>query len=320
MKFKSGVVKVIKMIQWRYIKLNKNGITLLLFIAIIIISYSVSADVVEVELTTTGQIVPKEESPIYMQSQNITAYLNEKVHEITEYTLKNPTNSTINTTSLLPFSVDRAYVIEVPKPRNLILTINGIETDYDWTIFEWENQEFDAIIFYLSFEPFEQIIVIAEYDRYWSKSNAWEYEYLTLTGTLWNHPIEYAKFEYFIPDDVSSYRIKGMDNYQVGRGENNTHIIKEFYNWIPNENIKIEISNPRDYKPPSALNPFGSRSDNSFMLSFLLPIVIVIGIFLAIIILIIYFKNRRRKQSQYALQHQFPPQQQYPQQPPPYYK
>jgi hypothetical protein len=230
--------------------------TFALFLLIsLVFQINVAGDDIAVEITQTGQIVPNYNTSIYMKSQNITVHLSKIVHEKTEYTLKNPTNSSQNMTSLLPFSGDRddrANYRDFPKPYNLILNVDGIDTNYNWTTFEWSSQLFDAIIFNVSFDPHEEISIIAEYDRsYKGTSSGWRFEYLTMTGTLWNHSIGYAMFEFYIDNDMEKYTVAGMDGYNVSLEGNTTIVSKIYYDWTPTENIRIFIEHER-----SSYNPF----------------------------------------------------------------
>jgi hypothetical protein len=267
--------------------IKKEYIIAMWVIAMIAVPFNVGADVISVEAARTGQLIPNEDTPVFMQSQNITAYIGKNVHEITEYTLKNPSDSTLNLTLLLPFSGDQEDINDFPRPEDIVLWVRGIQTDFTWTTFTWDNpldrtsyywddQVFNAILFDVQFEPYEAVVILAEYNRSYVRETKtdWIYEYLTMTGMLWNHSIEYAKFELYIDDEVKNYGVKGMNNYSVEETDNSTHITKVFHDWVPSRNIQVWIMN--DHSP---INPF--------FYEVTLPILIILGIIMLLVLIII---------------------------------
>ena len=108
---------------------NPNRFLIILISSLIIVlnlSY-VSGDVTPVEEITSGYIFPKDNTNVYMKSQDIYAELYEDqgyAKERTEYTLKNDFNSTTNLIIGLPFSGDRT--VGYPFPENLIITVDEL--------------------------------------------------------------------------------------------------------------------------------------------------------------------------------------------------
>ena len=186
---------------------------------------------------------------------------------------------------LLPFAGDRdprAMYRDFPKPENLTLTVNDFQVSFQWTTFSWNNQDLNAIIFNVSFEAYEELSVVAKYNRtFKSRERDWSFEYLTMTGIIWNHPIEYARFEFNVSNEFEGYIVSGMQNYTTSIGKNNTTLAKEYYDWIPNYNIRIDVKNHH------------SR-DNPFFWQIIFPVIIIGVLFISIFVFRIHILEKRK--------------------------
>ncbi len=216
-----------------------------LFIVLLLFAGSVQGNTCPVAYSETGSAIPLyENTSIYLKSENITTKIHAKhIYERTEYVLKNCANSTVNQKLLLPF-----YKLshETAIPQSVNFTVDNKSYDYNWTDFYWKDtisnrtNKYVCVGYELVFLPYEEKTVCAEYTLdYYKNEGRNEYGYLTLTGTLWNHSIEYANFTYYISKDLKDIQITGLEGYiEISEGEYKV-IHKDFYNWTPEENIKI---------------------------------------------------------------------------------
>lgn len=162
--------------------------------------------------------------------------------EHAEYLLKNLDNSSINMTIALPFG---EYSPNLPE--DLTLKVNGTLTAYSWIIDPYLNISgnriyCDAIIFNVSFIPFEEKLIIINYSRTLliNKVGA-SYTYITETACYWNGTIEYARFDYTLDKRLGEIYIFGLDSYSSYSDGDYLVVSKEFVNWTPADDILISF-------------------------------------------------------------------------------
>jgi hypothetical protein len=136
-----------------------------------------------------------------------TTFNSSKVNFSAYYTFKNMNTTNSSLEILLPFYT---YYGDTTGPENLLLIMEGIKINYFWenisNIWEYGNYNYKAIVFNLSFMPYEEKVVNVQYCRnymiYDSIENSeihYSYYYLVGTARNWNHSIESAYFEFLIP-------------------------------------------------------------------------------------------------------------------------
>ncbi len=199
----------------------------------------VNTNPISIDLFSSGQITPMDGGEIYFRSEEVSISISDEVVVNTKYFLKNSEESSVNITVALPFS---------GAPRNLSLFIQGIQPEYVWTELSINytsgyNYTYPAIAFNLSFTPNQEIMIEANYKRGYSQySDLKCYSYITQTGRYWGRPIEYAVFELRIDLSlINVLEVNGFENHTSTIDYLNHEIVlfKEFYNWIPIQNIAI---------------------------------------------------------------------------------
>lgn len=211
----------------------------LLFFFILPIS---NANPVTVETMGSGQLIPQYETRVYLKSEDISANISEIVTERTEYVLKNSENSISNLSIALPLGIKH---FDYNLPENVTLTIDGIVGEYIWGTFNYTstsgyNYTCFAIIFNLTFTPFEEKIIVANYSRHFSfMEGLRSYHYITETGRFWNRSIEYARFNYRLSLHMGMISIGGLETFSSHFERNELVISKEFFDWLPTTNIGI---------------------------------------------------------------------------------
>lgn len=189
---------------------------------------------------------PDNSTPIYLQEENITVVANAttlaiyEVGVIASYTLKNNGTKSITQTIVLPFTKRH--------PQELLLSVDGKEIDYSWTVYDiYEVAEFN-----IDFEGHESRTLTAVYNSVISiRDTTFLYYYISITGREWNHPIYRANFSIYIEDDFCKEGpVSENFDYFVIR-ENDRVIAKvDFINWVPEYDIDIRwgsIRQPQAY-------------------------------------------------------------------------
>ncbi len=175
-----------------------------------------------------------------MKSEAIYASISNTVVERAEYLCKNSENSSLNLTISLPFD---GFTL----PTNISLSINGVAETYNWSTLNYTtpsgyNIIRPTIIFNITFGPYEEKTIIANYSRFFIIDvDLFSYGYLTDTSHFWNHCIEYASFNFIIDISIGMISVFGLDGYSSSLHGRQLHISKEFYNWTPETNIAINF-------------------------------------------------------------------------------
>ncbi|NVM52565.1 MAG: hypothetical protein HWN66_02595 [Candidatus Helarchaeota archaeon] len=217
----------------------------LIFLSLFYITPISNANPIPLEPIHSGILTPLNETSIYLKSEYISATISDSVVERTEYILKNSEELSVNLSIALPFGIWELFGYNLPD--NILLTINGIEKEYNWSIFNYTDEtgyniSCSAIVFNLTFGPFEEKIIVATYTRSFSASYGLRfYLYLTETGQFWNCSIEYARFNYKLDLIKGKISISGLDSYSSSIDGHYLVINKEFYNWTPTQNIVISF-------------------------------------------------------------------------------
>ncbi len=227
----------------------KNGVFFItLFIMALFYIPSISnANPVPVEgpfLSST--ITPLNQTAIYLKSEVISANISTVINEKAEYTLRNIESKEVNLSIALPFDSMGVYTIDY-----LQLIINGTSSPYTWSTIHFINLNnhevtYRAIVFNVSFGPFEEILIVANYSREigYAVDDDFSYIYLTETGLFWNKSIEHAQFNYRLNKTIGRISITGLDNYSQYTDGDFLVVSQEFTNWTPQENIRIHFDVP----------------------------------------------------------------------------
>ena len=232
--------------------MRKEAVFVLLFIFLegnMIIS-SVYTNPVALDPFYTGQITPLSESSVYFKAEEVSVNISERVDVLAIYILKNSENRFTNLSVALPFAVQGIF--DYSLPENVSLGVNATPKDYIWTAISFNstsglNNTHSAIAFNLSFSPFEEKVVIANYSRHYTDGETdvrRVYTYMTETGRFWNRSIEHAVFNLRIDLTCAIIpQINGLEDYSciIDLNSHDWVITKEFFNWSPTENIAVII-------------------------------------------------------------------------------
>jgi hypothetical protein len=220
-------------------------IIILLYIFSLLLFFTLpiaNANPVMIETMGSGQLAPQYETRVYLKSEDIRANISDIVTERCEYILQNSENMNNNLSIALPLGIKH---FDYNLPDNITLTINGTVCAYIWGSFNFTNMEgynwtCYAIIFNLTFAPFEEKIIVANYSRHFSVSEGIRaYHYITETGRFWNRSIETARFNYRLALNMGKISIAGLEGYSTHFERNKLVISKEFHDWVPTTNIGI---------------------------------------------------------------------------------
>lgn len=172
---------------------------------------------------------------VYLKEENIiVVFDDEKANIKASYTFKNNNSNEIICHIALPF---------YSEPKDISLMINGKNLEYKWTrIREHANNNFHdlkrSIVFKIFFKGYEEKELRVNYNRNHVRYTSFEdyniihccFNYIVWTAQYWNHSIDHAHFEFWIPEklfdqprDANSYFKKG--SYFV--------CSMNFYNWTP---------------------------------------------------------------------------------------
>jgi len=198
-------------------------------------------------------------------SENVTVILEEDLaHVEANYSFQNTGNLSLEQIVLLPF---------YEKPWNIDLRIEGETIDFSWDTFNlfkhgldyYTNEELSALNFTITLEPGENCTLNITYDRHYlispEKVLRRNFIYLARTGSLWNDPIEYARFMFLvnetmvkdgfegIPDfnGVSPYpmdkeRVRELVDFlyeEVSREEGYILLERTYINWVPETDVGV---------------------------------------------------------------------------------
>jgi hypothetical protein len=193
-----------------------------------------------------------------------------------DYTFKNNCSNSSDLGIILPFADHSGYS---ERPENIILTREEHIINHSWVDFPFDLNDYiidsglDAILFNLMFSANEEITIHVEYSRKYliSRKYGCRYRYLVGTARSWNHSLESAFFEFWIPKKLCTNLTRSFDGrkesysdyfYNETR-ETEDYIVANihFQDWIPDEDLDmIYVSWDRSFPPD---------------LSFFLPIAIL---------------------------------------------
>lgn len=181
-----------------------------------------------------GGLTPVESPHVRFVSENITVRLETQYAFIdAEYTFSNNGNTSLNDSIFLPFSNLNPYI------NDLVIIGKNESIPFTWSRYDLSFTEdtlyhtYKGAIFSLSFDPGEFISIRATYYRPYLNNEYYNYAdtdygqflmehpfdnfdsalgmipgyysmyvYLSRTGSLWDHPIEYAKFTFFVNESL----------------------------------------------------------------------------------------------------------------------
>ncbi len=149
---------------------------------------------------------------VYFKQEIINVTFGEKVAFDAQYSFKNELSSETEISILLPFVCYEDYT----EPDIINLLVNENELDYSWTNptldlddYGESYSNFLAISFDLSFTANEEKNIHVQYTRDYQVSDStdndkihYSFQYIVGTARAWNHPIEYAHFEFWIPKEI----------------------------------------------------------------------------------------------------------------------
>ncbi len=153
------------------------------------------------------------------------------------YTFKNIGITAQDLGILLPFI---NYKGASTGPEDVQLLLNDNEIYYIWqnidNIWEYGDKTYRAISFNLSFNPYEEKMIQIKYyrdymiyDSIYNREAYYHFNYLVGTARNWNHPIQSAYFEFWIPKQI-------CDDFEWPpyvniTGNNVKDTVKEFANY-----------------------------------------------------------------------------------------
>lgn len=185
---------------------------------------------------SSGGPTPYGDCFVKFVSENVTVYISDKAHVFANYTFTNLQNESIIQTILLPFYYS--------QPEDLKLSINENELNFIWTDYIMNSTdpnnypfgnniefEYDAAEFNITIEAHQTVILEVDYTRNYPSNHHYDkanfdqgrysnYVYLTRSGALWEQPIEYANFNFYVDKDLCSGNFIDDSDY------------KEFYNYL----------------------------------------------------------------------------------------
>ena len=187
---------------------------------------------------------------VYFKQEIINVTFGEKATINAQYSFKNALSNETEIGILLPF----AYHEYSTEPIIKNLTVGEEKLDYSWTTISIDlralessfsdYEDFSAISFILPFAANEEKIVHVQYSRDYeiydfSEEIHYSFAYIVGTANAWNHSIEYAHFEFWIPKEIcNGYNPPPYLEPMTVREERNYYVATlDYKDWTP--------SNPR---------------------------------------------------------------------------
>jgi len=214
---------------------------------------------------------------------NVT-YDSSKAYMHAQYIFKNNCTENVDLHIRLPFIV-------YDGPDDIVLSEEKHPLDYSWvntTVgleFFDDYYEFKAIEFFLSFEPYEKITVTIQYSREYEIDDStmnsfiyYSFGYIIGTAKTWNHPLDSALFEFWIPKSICDDSFLLSKQFAVTVEPKHYVASVEYLNWIPEHDV-IDIYWHK-------LRPFGlTPSHISLFLNGLGVALLPLSVFVVLIIL-----------------------------------
>jgi len=197
-----------------------------------------------------GNPRPDSETPLFLRSEEVVFNINENVLVTGNFSIYNPTNSTINQTVIFPFNTYRTIAYDSPGyyPFKIIeLSINGSNLIYKH---EYYNGK-PAIVFNITvLIDQESVIFLKYYTTYGFKTrNECMLSFITTTAKEWGHPIENAYFKFIFNNSLILSQPKGGDSIYMD--DTNLVTVIERNNWTPTEDITITWASNNDNDIPN---------------------------------------------------------------------
>jgi hypothetical protein len=157
----------------------------------------------------TSPVSRNNSSVIFKQEVINVTFDSTKANFTAFYTFKNIGSIVQELGILLPF----VNYGSSTRPKNVLLHLNKSEIDYIWqdvnNVWEYGEETYQAITFNLSFNPNEEKVIKIEYyrdymiyDSVYNNKAHYHFRYLVGTVRNWNHPIDSAYFEFWIPKHI----------------------------------------------------------------------------------------------------------------------
>lgn len=233
-------------------------LVMLLFILLFIQCDIAAGNIVPVDGNYGGFPVPANSEPIYptipvffkQESINVT-FDSSKAHVNAFYTLKNNKSTAIDMGIALPFcNNSETYIMS--------LSLQEKEIDYNWldeteinVIHILRHSNYHAITFNLSFTAYEEKTIHIQYSRECNiydsmdglkKKTHYGYRYLVGTARAWNHPLESASFEFWIPKSLCDQINTGYRKMSVRETSDYRIVSVKYENWLPSsDNVMVSV-------------------------------------------------------------------------------
>ena len=195
-------------------------------------------------------------SSVFFKQEIINVTLNSSKANVNAlYSFKNNGVTSINLSIILPIPW-AVWSPEKLQTLNLVLEENHIPIAYTWLDSRdlrdlgdfWKFHIYEGIAFNMSFAAAEEKTVHVKYSRDYEitesddivgKNSFYEYTYLIGTARAWNHTLESAYFEFWIPKNLCSE--KPQSNVEMSMKETFDYYILsvEHENWLPSSNDEV---------------------------------------------------------------------------------
>jgi hypothetical protein len=182
--------------------------------------------------------VPKTENALYLKSEEIFFEIDRYVSVRGNYTIRNPTNESLNQTIGYPFYEHQVNTHWKNIYFDILgLTVNGSNTDISYR----SNYEIygPTIIFNISVQPNSEQNISIEYITSYEFINSTfcQLTYITTSAMAWNHSIDHAHFEFKFKNITITGNPSGGDIVYTEKDYVITEI--ERMNWTPDKNINV---------------------------------------------------------------------------------
>jgi len=251
-----------------------------------------------VEVEEGGNVIPDSETPVILKSEEILFQINGEVLITANFTLYNPTNSTIYQLIIFPFNSYRYEIGTQFEAGHFSYSIINLSLNQNGSRIPYMNTSYDdnrAISFKISIPPYDEKTIHLKYKTKYGllDDDTCILKYTTTTGKAWNQSIGYAYFKFIF--NISCNGIpSGGDEVIMGRG----HIITtiEKHNWNPSEDISI-IWIHYDYEKYSDKNKdpeiYEEKKDRDRGDIFIPSFTFIVLIYAFGISMIIIYKNKK---------------------------
>jgi hypothetical protein len=232
-------------------------------------------------------------SGIYLKEEEIIVMFDEeKAYVEAKYIFKNNNSKITDIKILLPFR---------SMPTNITVLIEGAKENYEWAtdfgIDDLDNEIQYGIICELHFDMTREIELILTYSRgylkdpYSDDETFFSFTYIIWTTKYWNHSIEFAHFEFWIPEDLLDRGPhSGNIKYNITTKEGFIIATKEFTN-MTHELGVIDIDWYKEPEPPV----IDIIEDSTSFPTVTVMIISMVVTLLVISIIVILLKKKKKR-------------------------